>query len=45
MYEYLYDAEIGEFGCIRHDTISFLGAYQMVLISTQKIKDMDDYLK
>ena len=26
MYEYLYDTKIGEFGCIRHDTISFLGA-------------------
>tara|TARA_B100000795_G_scaffold267496_1_gene252441 strand:- start:13393 stop:14838 length:1446 start_codon:yes stop_codon:yes gene_type:complete len=26
MYEYLYDTKIGEFGCIRHDTIPFLGA-------------------
>lgn len=26
MYEYIYDTKIGEFGCIKHDTISFLGA-------------------
>ena len=26
MYEFLYDTKIGEFGCIKHDTIPFLGA-------------------
>jgi hypothetical protein len=26
MYEYLYNTKIGEFGCIKHDTIPFLGA-------------------
>ena len=26
MYEYLYNTKIGEFGCIRHDNIPFLGA-------------------
>ena len=26
MYEYMYNTKIGEFGCIRHDTIPFLGA-------------------
>ena len=26
MYEYLYDTKVGEFGCIKHDTIPFLGA-------------------
>lgn len=26
MYEKMYDTKIGEFGCIKHDTINFLGA-------------------
>ena len=26
MYEYMHNTKIGEFGCIKHDTISFLGA-------------------
>jgi len=26
MYEYMYNTKIGEFGCIKHDTIPFLGA-------------------
>ena len=26
MYEYLYDTKVGEFGCIKHDTYTFIGA-------------------